>query len=248
MSFIRMSQGIQANHIYKSFHGQVVLQDLCLSVASQDSVAIMGQSGTGKSVFLRCLLGLCTRNQGTITIGPYPIGSESCKEQEQRFRQSGVVFQSYALFDSLLIWENVSFALKGSPRMRKEKAILLLEKVELPPRIADLYPSELSGGMKRRVSIARAIALSPTYLFFDEPTEGLDPILAYTISQLIRNVIVQLKATAVTITHNLTDACTIGDRIALLDQGKIVWQGKEEEMKNSTIPIVQQFVKGHHPL
>lgn len=238
-----MSSALCALHLHKSFNGRPVLEDCNLTVAPQESVALMGQSGSGKSVFLKCLLGLLPCDQGTVSIGPYSIAEESAKTQEKRFACSGVVFQSYALFDSLTVWENVAFHSQAPLSQRRDQAISVLERVELKPEVADLYPSEISGGMKRRVSIARAIVHSPSYLFFDEPTEGLDPVFSSTISYLIRQVIQQLQATAITITHNLQNACTIADRIVLLDKGKIAWQGAPQDIRHASYPLMQDFLK-----
>lgn len=239
-----MIAGIRAEHISKSFNGHYVLKDFSLSVAPCESMVIMGQSGSGKSVFLKCLLGFSPVNSGSIFIGEHAVQKESAKDQEVRFSQSGVVFQSYALFDSLRLWQNVAFKMKGSERERREKAIAILSSVGIEPHRADLYPSEISGGMKRRASIARAIALSPKYLFFDEPTEGLDPVFANIISQLIRNVVTQLKATAITITHNVSCARYVGDKVALLHKGRIGWQGLPEEMEKPSSRLIYQFISG----
>jgi phospholipid/cholesterol/gamma-HCH transport system ATP-binding protein len=238
-----MSSAICALEVCKSFNGRPVLENFNLTVEAQESVALMGQSGSGKSVFLKCLLGLYPCDRGTLTIGPYSISRESAKMQEDRFACSGVVFQSYALFDSLTVWENVAFHSSAPLSQRRDHAISVLERVELKPGVADLYPSEISGGMKRRVSIARAIMHSPSYLFFDEPTEGLDPVFSFTISHLIREVVTQLKATAITITHNLQNACTIADRIVLLDQGQIAWQGPPQHVREASYPLMQDFLK-----
>lgn len=238
----KMQKGIQIHNLSKSFQKKKVLNGISLNLCPGESLAIMGQSGTGKSVLLKCLLGLMPWDQGQCSIGPWTIGHESDKKQSERFFQSGVVFQSYALFDSLSVWENVAFRMKGSQAEKREKALIFLQKVGLSAETADLYPSEVSGGMKRRISIARAIALSPSYLFFDEPVEGLDPIFAQSISLLIRQVINQLQATSLMITHNLKSAFLIADTIAVLHEGKIIWQGSPEEMKVSSHPFVQAFL------
>lgn len=239
-----MSLGIKASNIYKSFNGTYILKNLSLSVKPQESMVIIGQSGSGKSVFLKCLLGLYAPNSGQLWIGDQCINTESSAEQEHRFNESGVVFQSYALFDSLTLWENVAFCVNGAGHKKRDHAIHILKKVGLSAANANLYPFEISGGMKRRVSIARAIALSPKYLFFDEPTEGLDPVFVTIISQLIRNAITQLKATAITITHNIQSANIIADTVTFLSQGKINWQGTPQDMISSSPPVVHSFVHG----
>lgn len=235
---------IQMNQVTKRFGDKIVLQRCCLTIAPGQSMVLIGQSGGGKSVLLRCVLGLTDWQKGTIQIGDAIVGRETDVQQEQRFANSGVVFQSYALFDSLTIGENVGFRMPGTARQRREAASEILRMVELDPAIIDLYPNEISGGMKRRVSIARAIALRPKYLFFDEPTEGLDPVLCETIAHTIRRVIDTLNATALTITHNMKNAQVIGDRVSLLDQGAIVWQGSTTDMVHDPFPLLHAFVKG----
>jgi phospholipid/cholesterol/gamma-HCH transport system ATP-binding protein len=235
--------GIQARNIALALGQRTILRDVSLTVASGKSLVLMGQSGVGKSVLLRCLLGLLPRHKGIVQMGALTMDVDSQLPPISFFQQTGVVFQSYALFDSLTVWENVAFRTPGSDRARRDHAAQLLHRVEIPSGTMDLYPSALSGGMKRRVSIARAIALSPTYLFFDEPTEGLDPILSHTISHLIRKVITQLKATAITISHDIHSAMQIGDHIALLDDGALAWHGKCNELHRTTHPIMRQFVE-----
>lgn len=236
--------GIRVCNIVKKFGTTSVLRHCSLTIEKGQSFVLIGQSGGGKSVLLKCMIGLLDWNGGSVQIGPHLLSRESNTEQEKRFSHSGVVFQSYALFDSLTIWENVAFGISGSSSQRKEQAIALLARVHLGANIADLYPEELSGGMKRRVSIARAIALKPSYLFFDEPTEGLDPVLSSSISLLIRDVIKELNATTFTISHSMKNAAIIGDQIGLLDQGAIVWQGQPSVLQTDPFPLLQAFMQG----
>lgn len=240
---IQMSE-IKACGVTKTFQGVAVLKDLSLEVAPKESLVLMGQSGSGKSVFLKCLLGFSEPDYGSLSIGGQEIYQETSAQQEDRFRHSGIVFQSYALFDSLRLWENVVFGLKGSTKERKDKAVSILERVGLGTKTADLYPNELSGGMKRRASIARAVACAPKYLFFDEPTEGLDPVLGRIVTNLIRQVISDLKATAITVTHDTMCAQEVGDSIALLRHGAIAWKGKPSEALKPSNKLIHQFIKG----
>jgi phospholipid/cholesterol/gamma-HCH transport system ATP-binding protein len=234
--------GIQSHNIALQLGKRTILHDVSMHVPPEKSLVLMGQSGVGKSVLLRCILGLLPRNHGVVQIGPYTMQKESPTPPVDFFQMAGVVFQSYGLFDSLTVWENVAFRVTGSEKKRRDHAAYLLHQVELSDEILDLYPGALSGGMKRRVSIARAIALTPKYLFFDEPTEGLDPILSNTISRLIRKVITRLKATAITISHDIHNAGIIGDYIALLNDGTMAWQGKTEDLGLTTHPIMKQFI------
>jgi phospholipid/cholesterol/gamma-HCH transport system ATP-binding protein len=240
--WVRIIMGIQAENIQLSLGQRTILHNVSLTVPKGQSLVLMGQSGVGKSVLLRCILGLLPRQKGLVHIDQYHTTPESPVSNSSFFDKAGVVFQSYALFDSLTVWENIAFRVHGSVSMRRKRAARLLDQVELSAKTMDLYPSALSGGMKRRVSIARAMALDPTYLFFDEPTEGLDPILSNTVALLIRKVITQLKATAITISHNIHNAVQIGDQIALLDEGGLVWQGKTDALQHTLHPLMRQFV------
>ena len=238
-----MMIGILARNIALKLGEKTILRDVSLSVPRGKSLVLMGQSGVGKSVLLSALLGLLPREKGVVELGDYTTTPESALPPVAFFQKTGVVFQSYALFDSLRVWENVAFRITGSDRTRRERAARLLHQVELPEGTLDVYPNTLSGGMKRRVSIARSIALSPQFLFFDEPTEGLDPILSQTISLLIRKVITQLQATAITISHDVHSATHIGDHIALLHDGTVGWHGQANELHKSTHPIMRRFVE-----
>ena len=224
---------IEMKKISKAFGKKQVLKDLDLQVARGESVVIIGGSGTGKSVTLKCILGLLHPDKGEIKFNGKNIG---------------MLFQGAALFDSLSVWENVSFAVlqqKGMTRERAKKiAIEKLAEVGLKPDVADVYPADLSGGMKKRVGLARAIAIQPDTLFFDEPTTVLDPIMSDVINDLIVRCVKKLGATALTITHDMTSARKIADKIAMLYDGKIIWMGSVAELDKTDNPYVRQFVAG----
>ena len=224
---------IEMKKVSKAFGKKVVLKDLDLTINRGESVVIIGGSGTGKSVTLKCILGLLHPDKGEIKFNGKNIG---------------MLFQGAALFDSLTVWENVSFAVlqqKGMTRERAKKiAIEKLAEVGLKPDVADVYPADLSGGMKKRVGLARAIAIQPDTLFFDEPTTGLDPIMSDVINDLIVRCVKKLGATALTITHDMTSARKIADKIAMLYDGKIIWMGTVSELDKTDNPYVRQFVAG----
>jgi phospholipid/cholesterol/gamma-HCH transport system ATP-binding protein len=232
----------------KSFGGKAVLNGLDLDVEEGRSLVVIGGSGSGKSVLLRCILGLIRPERGAIEIDGEDILRLSDFERAKRARQIGMLFQGAALFDSLKVWENVAFRLLyGEGRSRKaarERAIRCLAEVGLAPEVAELQPSELSGGMQKRVGLARAIAAEPNVLFFDEPTTGLDPITADVINNLISERVKALGATAISITHDMASAMKIADEIAMLYEGRIIWRGAAAEVMNSGNPMVDQFVHG----
>jgi len=224
---------ISLSHVSKAFGKKQVLRDVNLDVHEGESVVIIGGSGTGKSVTLKCLLGLITPDKGTIKMSTDNIG---------------MLFQGAALFDSLTVWENVAFIMlqqKRPDRVKAKKlAIQKLAQVGLPAEVADAYPADLSGGMKKRVGLARAIATNPEIIFFDEPTTGLDPIMSDVINDLIVDCVKKLGATALTITHDMNSARKIADRIAMLYNGEIIWVGTVAELDKTTNPYVRQFVAG----
>ena len=224
---------IELSNVYKAFGAHKVLNGVDLTIKKGESVVIIGGSGTGKSVTLKCILGLLKPDKGVIRFNG---------------KQIGMLFQGAALFDSLSVWENVAFAVLQQKGMTKEKAkkiaIQKLAEVGLTSDIADVYPADLSGGMKKRVGLARAIAINPDTLFFDEPTTGLDPIMSDVINDLIVRSVKKLGATALTITHDMQSAKKIADRIAMLYQGKIIWVGTVQELEKTTNPYVRQFITG----
>jgi phospholipid/cholesterol/gamma-HCH transport system ATP-binding protein len=242
---------VSVRGLNKAFGRNIVLDGFNLEVAQGESLVIIGASGSGKSVFLKCLLGLVRPDAGSIHIdGEDMIGGEKTVRDRHR-RNMGMLFQGGALFDSLTVWENVAFGLNEGVGRRqvtrarsRQVAIEKLRAVGLSADVADLAPSELSGGMQKRVGLARAIAPEPEILLFDEPTTGLDPIMADTINNLIVSNVQTLGATAISITHDMASARKIATRIAMLYQGKLIWEGSAAEVENSGNPYVDQFVHG----
>lgn len=239
---------ISIRGLKKSFGRKEVLRGVDLDIDTGKSLVIIGGSGTGKSVLLRCILGLMPPDAGEILIDGVNIVKLSPFERARRTRQIGMLFQGSALFDSLKVWENIAFRLihsEGKPRAASKKAAIeRLAQVGLPPEVAMLSPSELSGGMQKRVALARAIAADPDILFFDEPTTGLDPITADVINRLIVDRVKAVGATAISITHDMTSARKIADEIAMIHQGRIVWRGGADAIGDSGNPYVDQFVHG----
>jgi phospholipid/cholesterol/gamma-HCH transport system ATP-binding protein len=239
-----MTAKISLSGVHKHFGPKHVLRGVDLDIAPGQSMVIIGGSGTGKSVTLKCILGLLRPDAGQILVdGRSVIGlsGRALADHQARF---GMLFQGGALFDSLPVWRNVSFALKGSAADRRAAAIDNLARVGLGTDVADLRPSELSGGMQKRVALARAIAARPEILFFDEPTTGLDPIMADVINQLIRALVSELKITALTITHDMSSVRRIADNVAMLYEGRIVWHGPRDGIDSADNPYVDQFVHG----
>jgi phospholipid/cholesterol/gamma-HCH transport system ATP-binding protein len=232
----------------KSFGRKRVLDGIDIDCGIGESLVIIGGSGTGKSVFVKCILGLLHPEAGSIRIDGVETICMRRAERGALMRKFGMLFQGAALFDSLRVWENVAFGLVQGRGMERAKARqIALEKlaaVGLSAEVGELRPAELSGGMQKRVALARAIAAEPEIIFFDEPTTGLDPIMADVINDLIIKCVRELGATAVSITHDMVSARKIADRIAMLHKGKIVWQGAADEIDASQNPFVDQFVHG----
>ena len=222
---------IEIRNLYKAFGKKKVLDGVDLDIKKGESLVVIGGSGTGKSVLIKCIQGLLTPDCGS-----------------DIHEKMGMLFQGAALFDSLSVWENVAFRLlqdgKKSRKQAKVAAIRVLRQVGLAPDVADLSPAELSGGMQKRVGLARAIISRPEIIFFDEPTTGLDPIMADVINDLIIESARGLGATTLTITHDMASARKIADRIAMLYKGKIIWSGTVKEMDKSENPYLQQFIHG----
>ena len=239
---------IDIRGLQKSFGANHVLRGIDLDVPAGRSLVVIGGSGSGKSVLLKSILGLVKPDRGTIKVDGRNIARQSAGDKKFVAAQTGMLFQGAALFDSLTVWENVAFRLLyGERRNRKkakDKAIDCLAQVGLAPEVGALHPSELSGGMQKRVSLARAIAADPQILFFDEPTTGLDPIMADVINNLIVERVNAIGATAISITHDMKSALKIADEIAMLYQGVIIWRGRPEELEQSGNPMVDQFVHG----
>ncbi|HYB58296.1 MAG TPA: ATP-binding cassette domain-containing protein [Alphaproteobacteria bacterium] len=239
---------IRLRDVHKRFGEKAVLTGVDLDIGVGESVVVIGGSGSGKSVTLKCILGLLEPERGSIEVDGREVVGMRGREREEIMRKFGMLFQGSALFDSLSVWENVAFGLiqaKGLAREpAKEIAIRKLAQVGLGPDVADLEPAELSGGMKKRVGLARAIATDPEIIFFDEPTTGLDPIMGDVINDLIRKCVSELGATALSITHDIASARKIADRIAMLYGGKIIWSGKVAELDHVANPYVDQFIHG----
>lgn len=241
-------QKIILKGVTKAFGVNKVLDGVDLEIERGESMAIIGQSGSGKSVTLKCILGLIRPDQGSITIDGEDLTAMSSRNLERVRAKFGMLFQGSALFDSLPIWRNVTFALtqgraKDTANMRRIAAENL-ERVGLDSKVLDLRPSELSGGMQKRVALARAIAPRPEIIFFDEPTTGLDPIRADVINDLIVELVEDLGVTALTITHDMASARKIAHRVAMLYQGRIIWTGPRDRLYDSGNPYVDQFVQG----
>ena len=223
----------------KAFGARKVLDGVDLDLPEGESLVVIGGSGTGKSVLLRCILGLEAPDAGSIMWNGAPIGPG--------FMDGfGMLFQNAALFDSLPVWRNVAFRLLRQMPKARARAIAVekLARVGLGPEVADLYPAELSGGMRKRAGLARAIAADPRVIFFDEPTTGLDPIRAATINELIRGIVDETGATAITITHDMSSVRAIADRVALLDQGRVRWQGDVAGMDRAEDDYLRDFIAG----
>ena len=237
---------ITLSNVHKSFGTNAVLRGVDVTVARGQSLVVIGGSGTGKSVLIKCVLGLVTPDKGTITVD----GADVTQQPRDAFlARFGMLFQGAALFDSLPVWQNVAFRLlRGSLKRpwteAREIAIEKLRRVGLSADVADRLPAELSGGMQKRVGLARAIAAHPQIIFFDEPTTGLDPIMAGVINDLIREIVTEMGATAVTITHDMTSVRAIADQVAMLHGGVIRWQGPIADLDASSDPYVEQFIHG----
>jgi phospholipid/cholesterol/gamma-HCH transport system ATP-binding protein len=237
---------LELRNVHKTFGDKQVLRGVDLTVAQGQSLVIIGGSGTGKSVTIKSALGLMTPEQGEILFDGQLITDP--KQLDAMRRRTGMLFQGGALFDSLTVWENVAFALlyrDGVGRAEaKRRAIENLAKVRLPASAADLRPAELSGGMQKRVALARAIIATPELLFFDEPTTGLDPITADAVNNLIVEQVKALGAAAVSITHDMASVRKIADEVAMLHEGRIIWRGPVSALDNSGNPHIDQFVNG----
>jgi len=239
---------IRIRDLHKAFGRKTVLNGLNLDVGVGESVVVIGGSGTGKSVLLKSILGLLEPDRGSIEVDGQEVIGMSTGDREEINKKFGMLFQGAALFDSLPTWENVAFGLlaqkKATRAEAKDIAIAKLAQVGLGPDVAGLFPAELSGGMQKRVGLARAIAADPEIIFFDEPTTGLDPIMADVINDLIVNVSREVGATALSITHDMASARKIADRIAMLYGGEIIWAGPTGEIDGSGNEYVDQFING----
>lgn len=239
---------LELRDVHKAFGAKRVLNGIDLIVPEGKSVVVIGGSGTGKSVMLKCILGLLKPDSGDILVDGETVTNIPPSRHDALMDKFGMLFQGAALFDSLKVWENVAFSLLYHKRInRKDARDIALENiiaVGLKPDVADLYPAEISGGMQKRVGLARAVATKPEILFFDEPTTGLDPIMADVINNLIVDSVKKLGATALSITHDMGSVRKIADYVAMIHEGKILWYGPASELDHSGNAHVEQFIHG----
>jgi phospholipid/cholesterol/gamma-HCH transport system ATP-binding protein len=239
---------LELKGVYKSFGANKVLRGVDISIQKGKSLVVIGGSGTGKSVMIKCVLGILYPDAGVITVDGQDTTHARGAHRDELMRKFGMLFQGGALFDSLPVWENVAFGLiQGRKMDRREARDIAIEKlsaVGLPARVGNLYPAELSGGMQKRVGLARAIAANPEIIFFDEPTTGLDPIMADVINDLIIETSKGLGATTLSITHDMASARKIADDIAMIYKGQIIWHGNAKDIDHSGNLYVEQFIKG----
>ncbi len=239
---------IRLRNVHKAFGRKVVLNGADLDVGTGESLVVIGGSGSGKSVMIKCILGLLAADSGSILVDGEEVIGISGKERERVNRKFGMLFQGAALFDSLPVWENVAFGLlaekQHSRHDARDVALAKLIQVGLGAEVGELFPAELSGGMQKRVALARAIAADPEIIFFDEPTTGLDPIMADVINNLIIKITREVGATALSITHDMASARKIANRIAMLFDGKIIWSEPTGEIDESDNAHVDQFIHG----
>jgi phospholipid/cholesterol/gamma-HCH transport system ATP-binding protein len=242
------SPKISLRGVTKAFGAKKVLQGIDLDIAPAESMVVIGGSGSGKSVLLKCILGLMQPDKGSIKVDAEETTDLSDRGRQRVMRKFGMLFQGGALFDSLRVWENVAFGPIQSdgmaPEQARQVAIAKLGAVGLGPEIGELFPSELSGGMQKRVALARAIAREPEIIFFDEPTTGLDPIMGDVINELIVKCVSDLGATAVSITHDMASVRKIGHRVGMLYDGRLIWQGPVADIDHSGNAHVEQFIHG----
>ena len=243
-----MTLTVTLEGVCKSFAGKTVLEGVDIAVAASSSLVVLGGSGSGKSVMLKCILGLITPDSGRILIDGRDVAAMPRRERAALMDRIGMLFQNGALFDSLPVWENVCFKLLAQKRITRraarDKAAEVLAQVGLAASVGDLSPAELSGGMQKRVALARAVAAAPDLLFFDEPTTGLDPIMGAVIDGLIVDCVQRLGATAISITHDMASARRIGQRAAMIYKGRIVWDGPAASLGQTGNAMVDQFARG----
>ncbi len=241
-----MTAKIALKDVHKSFGAKQVLSGVTLDIMPRESMVIIGGSGTGKSITIKSILGLVTPDKGEVWVDDTRADTVRGSRRDALLDKFGMLFQGGALFDSLTVWENVAFRLRRrmSVTDARDLAIVKLRRVGLGPENADLFPAELSGGMQKRVGLARAIADDPEIIFFDEPTTGLDPIMSDVINDLIREVVTEMGATALTITHDMTSVRRIADKVAMLHGGIIQWTGSVSDLETCGDPYVDQFING----
>ncbi|MEX2520767.1 MAG: ATP-binding cassette domain-containing protein [Paracoccaceae bacterium] len=240
---------IEMKAVAKAFGANKVLQGVDLKVAKGESLVIIGGSGTGKSVTIKTVIGLIEPDSGDILLDGVSVLGASGAKRDALLERFGMLFQGGALFDSMPVWRNIAFRLLQGRQKRpaaeaREIAIEKLRRVGLKPHVADLFPAELSGGMQKRVGLARAIAAEPEIMFFDEPTAGLDPIMASVINKLIRSLVAEIGATAITITHDMRSVVEIADRVAMIHDGRVQWDGPVGQIETSGNAFLDQFIHG----
>ena len=242
---------IGVNNLRKSFNGNIVLKDINFKLFEGESLAIIGASGSGKSVLLKNIIGLLTPDNGSIEINKTNIVNLPRVQKENLLQELGITFQHGALFDSLKNWENIVFKVKNREKLSNKNAEILalsiIKNLGLEPKILNLYPSEISGGMQKRIAIARAICGNPKILLFDEPTSGLDPVTGSLIDKLIITAVKTVGGSAITITHDMSSVCRIADKVILIDNQTIGWSGTPKQMLKSKNSKIQEFIKSTNP-
>ena len=238
---------IKVSDLSKSFNNNLILKDINFQLFEGESLAIIGESGSGKSVLLKNIIGLLLPDKGSIEINNVEMVNLNRKLKEKMLLDLGITFQHGALFDSLKIWENIIFKIANKEQINnkqgKQLAFSIVQQLGLQPNILDLYPSEISGGMQKRVAIARAICGNPKILLFDEPTSGLDPVTGSLIDKLIKTAVSTVGGSAITITHDMASVCRIADKVILIDGQTISWSGTPKDMFDSTNAKIQEFIK-----
>ena len=242
---------IEVKDLKKSFNGNIVLKNINFKLFEGESLAIIGASGSGKSVLLKNIIGLLTPDNGSIEINNTNIVNLPRVQKENLLQDLGITFQHGALFDSLKNWENIIFKVKNREKLSNKKAEILalsiIKNLGLEPKILNLYPSEISGGMQKRIAIARAICGNPKILLFDEPTSGLDPVTGSLIDKLIITAVKTVGGSAITITHDMSSVCRIADKVILIDNQTISWSGTPKQMLKSKNLKIQEFIKSTNP-
>tara|TARA_B100001093_G_scaffold78781_1_gene69997 strand:+ start:544 stop:1314 length:771 start_codon:yes stop_codon:yes gene_type:complete len=242
---------IEVNNLRKSFNGNIVLKDINFKLFEGESLAIIGASGSGKSVLLKNIIGILTPDNGSIEINKTNIVNLPRVQKENLLQELGITFQHGALFDSLKNWENIVFKVKNREKLSNKNAEILalsiIKNLGLEPKILNLYPSEISGGMQKRIAIARAICGNPKILLFDEPTSGLDPVTGSLIDKLIITAVKTVGGSAITITHDMSSVCRIADKVILIDNQTIGWSGTPKQMLKSKNSKIQEFIKSTNP-
>ena len=242
---------IEVKNLTKSFNETMVLNDINFKLFEGESLAIIGASGSGKSVLLKNISGLLSPDKGSIKINNVEMVNLKRSIKEKILLDLGITFQHGALFDSLQNWENIVFKVKNKEKLTdkdaKELALSIIKRLGLNSEILDLYPSEISGGMQKRVAIARAICGNPKVLLFDEPTSGLDPVTGSLIDKLIKSAVKTVGGSAITITHDMASVCKVADKVILIDKQTISWSGTPKEMLKSDNAQIKDFIKSTNP-